>query len=496
MKKINKMKEKFPIGSIVKHKACFLIYEVMDYRYQEGYKNSSGVLQEEFVSLKVLYYPPEEIGKVHEFYMSYLNEFKMSDRKYLEELINKRKEKDVKMKNEIIEIKNNQPELIYGVGLCEYIDLEKSINNLDRAVKNLAIKFMEVGKYLKEVKEHSKFQELGFESIYELTELKYGFSKTTTKNFISVFEKFGNPDEYQLIKNKYKEYNFSQLVELVSEKENMDDYSPLQTVKEIRLTKFSKNISSDKTKIYDWFKNDLFVALKKKYKNCLLSIDNSYWIKLKYQKNELRIYIQHNFLVQFINYSFVKGFNTKETIMSYKLICMEIDRYIRAVDKQIAEEASKKEIVTTTTTVVQEVKSSPISDHLDESEDEYNPEEDPDINQDVSEEVVVEVIDVPVKAQKLKNNKAREEFIKNEDNYSLLYDLKEVNARIYQHKEISYIYEIQYYGSYYATEEKKWRHACYHMINPQHVNNFGYALFRNSECAVSVIVEHLKDIKY
>ena len=52
------------------------------------------------------------------------------------------------MKNEIIEIENNQPELIYGVGLCEYIDLEKSINNLDSAVKNLAIKFMEVGKYL------------------------------------------------------------------------------------------------------------------------------------------------------------------------------------------------------------------------------------------------------------------------------------------------------------------------------------------------------------
>lgn len=495
MKKINKMKEKFPIGSIVKHKACSLIYEIVDYRYQEGYKNTSGVLQEEFVSLKVLYYPLEEIGKVHEFYMSYLNEFKMSDRNYLEELINKRKEKDVKMKNEIIEIKNNQPELIYGVGLCEYIDLEKSINNLDSAVKNLATNFMKVGKYLKEVKEHAKFQELGFESIYELTEVNYGFSKTTTKNFISVYEKFGDMDTYNLISNKYQGYNFSKLVELVSEKENIDDYSPLQTVKEIRLTKLSKNLESDKTKIYDWFKNDLFVALKKKYKNCSLSIDNSYWIKLKYQKNELRIYIQYNFLVKFINYSFVKGFNSKETILSYKLICMEIDRYIRAVDKQIAEEASKKETITTTT-IVHEVKSSPISDHLEESEDEYNPEEDPDINQDVPEEVVVEVIDVPAKVQKLKNNKAREEFIKNENNYSLLYDLKEVNARIYQHKEISYIYEIKYYGKFYGNDEYKWRHASYHMIKPSSSNSFGYCLFNYSEAAVSVIVEHLKDIKY
>ena len=94
MKKINKMKEKFPIGSIVKHKVCNLMYEIVDYRYQEGHINTLGVLQEEFVSLKVLYYPPEKIGEVHEFYMSYLNEFRLSDRNYLEELINKRKKKD------------------------------------------------------------------------------------------------------------------------------------------------------------------------------------------------------------------------------------------------------------------------------------------------------------------------------------------------------------------------------------------------------------------
>lgn len=496
MKKINKMKEKFPIGSIVKHKACSLIYEIVDYRYQKGYKNSSGVLQEEFVSLKVLYYPPEEIGKVHEFYMSYLNELRLSDRNYLEELINKRKEKDVKMKNEIIEIKNNQPELIYGVGLCEYIDLEKSIKNLDSAVKNLAISFMEVGKYLKEVKEHSKFKELGFESIYELTELKYGFSKTTTKNFISVFEKFGSPDAYQYIKTEYRDYNFSQLVELVSEKENIDDYSPLQTVKEIRLTKLSKNVESDKTKVDDWFNKEVFEGLKKKYKNCSITIDTSGWINVKYKKQKLGIYIRDDYLVGFYDCSYIKGFKNKETIMSFKLICMEIDRYIRAVDKEIAEEEVSKKETITTTTIVHEVKSSPISDHLEESEDEYNPEEDPDINQDVPEEAVVEVIDVPAKVQKLKNNKAREEFIKNEDNYSLLYDLKEVNARIYQHKEISYIYEIKYYGKFYGNDEYKWRHASYHMIKPSSSNSFGYCLFNYSEAAVSIIVEHLKDIKY
>ena len=400
------------------------------------------------------------------------------------------------MKNEIIEIKNNQPELIYGVGLCEYIDLEKSINNLDSAVKNLATNFMKVGKYLKEVKEHAKFQELGFESIYELTEVNYGFSKTTTKNFISVYDKFGDPDEYQLIKNKYKEYNFSQLVELVSEKENMDDYSPLQTVKEIRLTKFTKNIESDRSKIDKWFEEDLFVALKKKYKNCSLSIDTGKFITLIYKKKKLKLYIQYDYLVRFSDYSIIRGFKDKETILSYKLICMEIDRYIRAVDKEIAEEeASKKETITTTT-IVHEVKSSPTSDHLEESEDEYNPEEDPDINQDVPEEVVVEVIDVPAKVQKLKNNKAREEFIKNEDNYSLLYDLKEVNARIYQHKEIFYIYEIKFFGKTYAEDENKWRHASYHLINPKTSKNFGYSLFHYSEAAVSVIVEYLKDIKY
>lgn len=400
------------------------------------------------------------------------------------------------MKNEIIEIENNQPELIYGVGLCEYIDLEKSINNLDSAVKNLAIKFMEVGKYLKEVKEHAKFKELGFESIYELTEVKYGFSKTSTKNFISVYERFGNKDGWTAIDSKYKDYNFSQLVELIPEQENIDDYSPLQTVKEIRLTKLSKNVESDKTKVDDWFKKDLFEGIKKKYKNCSLSIDSSNWIKLIYQKKNLRIYIRQDYLVRFSDYSFVKGYKDKETIMSYKLICMEIDRYIRAVDKEIAEEEANRKVITTTTTVTKQVVSGPTSDHLEESEDEYNPEEDPDINQDVPEVVEVEVIDVPVRKQLLKNNKQREEFIKNENNYTLLYDLEKVNARIYQHKEISYIYEIKYYGKIYGNEKCEWKHASYHMMKPETSKSFGYCMFSYSECAMSVIVDHLKDIKY
>lgn len=400
------------------------------------------------------------------------------------------------MKNEIIEIENNQPELIYGVGLCEYIDLEKSINNLDSAVKNLAIKFMEVGKYLKEVKEHAKFKELGFESIYELTEVKYGFSKTSTKNFISVYERFGNKDGWTAIDSKYKDYNFSQLVELIPEQENIDDYSPFQTVKEIRLTKLSKNVESDKTKVDDWFKKDLFEGIKKKYKNCSLSIDSSNWINFKYKKQKLMIYICNNYLVRFSDHSFIKGFKDKETILSYKLICMEIDRYIRAVDKEIAEEEANRKVITTTTTVTKQVVSGPTSDHLEESEDEYNPEEDPDINQDVPEVVVVEVIDVPAKVQKLKNNKAREEFIKNENNYTLLYDLEKVNARIYQHKEISYIYEIKYYGKIYGNEKCEWKHASYHMMKPETSKSFGYCMFSYSECAMSVIVDHLKDIKY
>ena len=96
MEKIEKMKQKFPVGSIIKHKCCNLMYEIIDYEYKKGYKNYYGYLLEEFVVLKTLYFPKEKIGQLNTFDMYMLREFNLSNINYLNKLLKERKEKELK----------------------------------------------------------------------------------------------------------------------------------------------------------------------------------------------------------------------------------------------------------------------------------------------------------------------------------------------------------------------------------------------------------------
>ena len=165
------------------------------------------------------------------------------------------------MSNTEIAVVENQPKLKLGLNLAEYNNLNVSIQNLDRSVLKLAENFVSIGFYLLKIKEDKHFSELGFTDIYEFAKEKYGFGKTSCKNFISVFKKFGVGESYPSLNSKYAGYNFSQLVELVPEKDNIDEYSPSQTVKEIRIQKFQKKLEGDYKKIKSWFENTLFTYL-------------------------------------------------------------------------------------------------------------------------------------------------------------------------------------------------------------------------------------------
>lgn len=414
------------------------------------------------------------------------------------------------MKQTKIENYNNQPDLKCGQALCEFVDLEDTIEILNESIKSLSNSFIEIGYYLKKIKDHSRFKELGYESIYEFTDKNYNFSKTTTKNFISVYERFGVVnDEYPEIDYKYSDYNFSQLVELVSVKDELDNYSPSQTVKEIRISKLIDNVDSDKKAVKQWFENDLYNALKSNYKDCKV-LKNWEGITLNYKEQKLYFVLSDN-LIKTYSYS-TADYKDHDCIFSFKLISNCVNRFIKLVDEDVESLKVKETKTTTVTTKVETTSSSPISDQNnkvievevideeDEYEEEYEEDENfetiengPTSDQSEKEEVVVEVVD---HVQKLKNNAMREEFIRNPDNYKLLYDLKEVNARIFQHKEIPYIYEIKYFGKFYASDKEDWIHAEYHLLDPNSTKTFGYAMFHNTAQSLSIIVNHLKEIKY
>lgn len=84
----------------------------------------------------------------------------------------------------------------------------------------------------------------GCYDIYQFAKLRFGFGTTTTKNFLAIYDKFMIADGMNtpMLKEEFKDYGYSQLVELVSVESHLDEFSPSMTVKEIRKKK--KELSS------------------------------------------------------------------------------------------------------------------------------------------------------------------------------------------------------------------------------------------------------------
>lgn len=57
------------------------------------------------------------------------------------------------MKQTKIENYNNQPDLKCGQALCEFVDLEDTIEILNESIKSLSNSFIEIGYYLKKIKD-------------------------------------------------------------------------------------------------------------------------------------------------------------------------------------------------------------------------------------------------------------------------------------------------------------------------------------------------------
>lgn len=138
---------------------------------------------------------------------------------------------------------------------CSYDDITNKIrSNLEFTSQ----KFIEIGYLLKKVKESEIYKICECNSIYEYAKINFGLGETTTKNFINCFEKYGKVlNEFSFtsnliaIKDEYSNYNYSQLVELLSVPENeIGEFDYNLSVREIKEIKAKKNIELDiQTKI-------------------------------------------------------------------------------------------------------------------------------------------------------------------------------------------------------------------------------------------------------
>lgn len=135
-----------------------------------------------------------------------------------------------------------------------HTQLETCTNRIKQCIYNVTSNFIEIGFRLYECEHYHYYTELGFDSVcdYALSEL--GFKKSSTRNFIRVYERFCDHDivkraslsegdcisftrgNYCLLQ-RYKNFTYSQLTELLSLSDGQIkaiDLASEDTVKDIR----------------------------------------------------------------------------------------------------------------------------------------------------------------------------------------------------------------------------------------------------------------------
>ena len=133
--------------------------------------------------------------------------------------------------------------------------LETVTNRIMQCVYNVTSNFLEIGFRLYECERYKYYSEAGYDSVYDYALSELGFKKSSTRNFIRVYERFCDHDivknafkseKYEIargnyiILQQYKNFSYSQLTELLSLSDPQIEAiapAPEDTVKDIRSKK-------------------------------------------------------------------------------------------------------------------------------------------------------------------------------------------------------------------------------------------------------------------
>lgn len=125
---------------------------------------------------------------------------------------------------------------------CEFNDIR---NQIDKCINTVRDNYLKLGKLFDYVVKKEYYKQLDYKSFEEFIEGEYGFSRNTANKFIAIYRKFANISDddsfntyYIELKPEYKDYNMSQLVELVAVPEDkIKEFKPTMSVKSIRENK-------------------------------------------------------------------------------------------------------------------------------------------------------------------------------------------------------------------------------------------------------------------
>lgn len=176
---------------------------------------------------------------------------------------------------------NNQNELIVISDLSKINELssssynyEKLTNQIKDDVKSIFRNFLNIGCNLVNVKKDNIYLIADYNSIYEYGLNEFDLGKTTIKNLINIAERFcelnDNVTYSPKLKEEFKDFNYSQLVELLSvDEDKIKNYLPTMSVREIKANK-------NKEKLLDYYNSNFDLSNENSFGSQLLKyvLDN------------------------------------------------------------------------------------------------------------------------------------------------------------------------------------------------------------------------------
>lgn len=125
----------------------------------------------------------------------------------------------------------------------EGVSLEDAEIYIQANLKSAARSVIAIGYYLKCVHRNELFKEAGYKDICEYAKDRFGFSASTTSRYMTRNDKFSVNGNSPILDEKYKDFNKSQLQEMLSlDAEQLEKVTPDMTVVQIREMKKPKEI--------------------------------------------------------------------------------------------------------------------------------------------------------------------------------------------------------------------------------------------------------------
>lgn len=110
------------------------------------------------------------------------------------------------------------------VKCMEYLQLSldeytQSKEEIKKELGGIVKSFVQIGWHLTRIDKSGAYKTDGYQTIAEFAKAEYGLSATTTSRFMSVYETYSIEGDTPELKEQYREYNSSQLVELLQVRE-------------------------------------------------------------------------------------------------------------------------------------------------------------------------------------------------------------------------------------------------------------------------------------